>query len=116
MACDQIGIVLPRKDFNEGSAFTVQAYFRNRSSAAAVTPTSVKYRLDCLTSRKEVLDWTTISPSTSASIAITGAQNAIQDDCNDYERRQITIMTDEGLATQHREIAVYSVENLYGSP
>lgn len=114
MACDQIAITLPKKKWNEGSGFSVTANFRNRATASAVTPTTVQYRLDCLTTAREVLPWTTVSPSTGASIAITGAQNAIIDDCNDFEKKQVTVMTDEGLSTQSRAVAVYTIDNIYG--
>jgi hypothetical protein len=30
--------------------------------------------------------------------------------------KQLTVMADEGLATQFREIVRWRVENLYGSP
>lgn len=116
MAVDQIAITLPRKQWQEGSSFTVTVNNRQRSDASAATPTSLKYRIDCKTTGREVLDWTTVSAASSASIVITGAQNAILNDLNDQERKQITIMCDEGLSTQHRASAFWDVENLYGSP
>ena len=113
---DQIAFVMPKTRWHEGSAFNVVAYFRLRSTAAAATPTSIKYRLDCLTTGMEILDWTTVSAASSATIAVTGAQNVIQNDGNDYEVKQLTVMLDEGLATQHRGRATWRVENLYNSP
>jgi hypothetical protein len=114
---DQIAIRIPRSDWREGSAFTASVNFRTRSSSAASTPTTIKYRVDCLTTGREVLDWTEITPAAaSASIAVTGAYNAILDDANDAEVKQLTVMADDGLATQHRESARWRVENLYGSP
>jgi hypothetical protein len=47
---------------------------------------------------------------------VTGTHNVIQDDDNDYEWKQVTVMVDEGLSTQHRQTCRYRVENLYGSP
>lgn len=116
MAVDQIAISIPRTTWQEGSAFTATAYCRTRASAAAATPSSLKYRVDCLTTRKEIADWAALTPGASASISITGAHNAIQDDSNDVEVRQLTVMADDGLATQHRGTVRWQVENLYGSP
>jgi hypothetical protein len=113
---DQIAIRIPKTLWQEGSAFDASVNFRLRSTAAASIPTSIKYRLDCLTTKREVLDWTTVSASAAVTISITGAQNAIQNDCNDYEVKQLTVMADDGLATQHRVTKRYRVENLYGSP
>lgn len=114
---DQIALQVPRPKVGEGSSFTITAYFRNRAAAAAATtPTTVKYRVDCLTSGTQVADWTTVTAAANVSISITGTHNAIQNDCNSVERKQITVMTDEGLSTQCREVASWEVENLYGSP
>ena len=116
MAVDQIAISIPDPRWKEGSAFTATIYLRNRATAAATTPTTLKYRIDCLTTGTELADWTTISAASSASISITATHNAIQNDGNATERKQLTIMTDEGLSTQYREIATWLVENLFGSP
>jgi hypothetical protein len=114
---DQIAIQLPKPNFGEGSSFTLTAYFRNRATAAAATtPTTVDVRLDCLTTGITLRDWTTVTPAANVSIAVTGAENAIQNAGNKREQKQVTIMLDEGLDTQLREIAIWTVENLYGSP
>lgn len=113
---DQISIRIAKTQWKEGSGLTAAVSLRTRSTGAASTPTSLKYRLDCLTTKREVLDWTTLSAASTATITITGAQNAIQSDCNDYETKQITVMADDGLSTQMRETKRYVVENLYGSP
>lgn len=116
MAADQIAIRIAKTAVKEGSAFDATVNFRTRSTAAAATPTNIKYRLDCLTTRKELLDWTTVSAASSVTISITGAQNAIQSDCNDFETKQLTVVSDDGLSTQYRETKRWTVENLYGSP
>lgn len=113
---DQIEILLPETRYMEGSAFTATAYLRTRATAAASIPTSLQYRIDCLSTGTELADWTTVAAASSASIAITGTHNAIQNDNNDYEIKQLTIMTDEGLATQCRARKTWRIENLYGSP
>jgi hypothetical protein len=113
---DQIALRAPRNRWKEGSAFTVAANFRTRSSASASTPTNVYYRVDCVTTGTELTDWTSISAASSASISITATHNAIQDDANDMETKQLTVVVDKDLSTQHREVYRWIVENLYGSP
>jgi hypothetical protein len=116
MAVDMIALQIPKTRVKEGSAFTATAYFRTRSTAAATTPTTIHYRLDCLTTGAELADWTSVSAATSASLSITGTHNSIQSNGNDSEVKQLTVVTDKDLATQYREAVTWAVENLYGSP
>lgn len=112
MACDQIAISIPKTRWKEGSAFTATAYFRNRSTAAADAPDAARYRVDCLTTRRTLLDWTALSPASSVSISIPTSFNAIQSGANRYEIKQLTVeATDECV-----ESIEWRVENLYGSP
>lgn len=113
---DQIALRVPRDTWKEGSAFTATANFRTRSTAAASTPTTIHYRVDCLTTGQQIADDTSVSAASSASIAITGTHNAILDDANEAEVKQLTVTADQGLSTQHRESITWRVENLYGSP
>ena len=116
MAADQIEIQIPRPLVEEGSALTATAYFRDRATKAATTPTTVQYRLDCLSTCTVIADWTTATPGTSVSIPVTGPQNEIISDSNEREVKQLTVMADEGLVTQYRQSIRWRVENIYGSP
>ena len=104
---DQVSITIPRPKVQEGSAFTATAYFRDRATAAASTPTNIKYRVDCLTTGTVLADWTTVSPATTATIAVTSTHNAIQS--AGTERKQITVAADYGLATQVTESVTWEV-------
>lgn len=110
---DQIEIQLPKTVIQEDSVLTATVSFRTRASAAASTPTTVRYRLDCLTTSSTVLDWTSASPASSVSIAVTGAQNAIIDDANDYEVKQLVVQADAGLSTQQTQRKTWRVENIF---
>lgn len=116
MAADVIAISIPETRVNEGSSFTATAAFRTRSTAAATTPTTVHYRIDCMTTGTELSALTSVSAASSVSLSITGTHNAIQNDGNDYEVKQLTVVTDSGLSTQQTEAVQWRVENLYGSP
>ena len=114
---DQIEIALPVTVMPEGTSFTATAYYRTRSTQAASTPTTVHYRVDCLSTKTALQGWTAVaSPSTSNSISITSTMNAIQDASNTAERRQLTVKADDGLSTQAIGHITWQVENLYGSP
>jgi hypothetical protein len=113
---DEVDILIPRPKFNEGSAFTCTAYYRDRASSAPSAPAAAKYRVDCLTTRQTVQDWTSLSVSTSNSISITSTNNAILDASNTKERKQLTVASEPGAANQFRGIAVWDVLNLFGSP
>lgn len=113
---DQVEIQIPKTKLNEGSGFTATAYFRTRSTMAANTPTAVKYRVDCLTTRTTLQDWTTLTPGESVSVSITPTHNAIQDSNNKRERKQLTVASDPGTSSEQKGVIRWTVENLYGSP
>lgn len=106
---DQVSIIIPRPKVKEDSAFTATAYFRDRATAAASAPSTIKYRVDCLTTGQTLTDWTTVSPATSTSIAITSTHNAIQG--SGTERKQLTVAANYGLSTQVTESAAWEVED-----
>jgi hypothetical protein len=113
---DVIAFQAPKTKFNEGSAFPLPVYLRLRSTGAAATPTTIHYRIDCKTTGRQVADWTSVSAASNFTISVTGTHNAILNDCNEQEIKQLTVMTDEGLSTQHRDAVQWRVDNLYGSP
>lgn len=116
MAVDQIALQIQETRWNEGSAFSITANFRTRSTGAADTPTNVYWRLDCLTTGAELADWTSASAASSVTLSITPTHNAIQNDGNDYEVKQLTVAADYGLSTQYVEAIQWRVDNLFGSP
>ncbi len=100
----------------EGSSFTLSANVYNDASDtwALSVPTSLRYRIDDPDCRRTILDWTTLTPDDENSIVITGAQNAIQDQCQYEERRQLTLQANAGLSTQFGEQFTWSVVNVAG--
>jgi len=113
---NQIEILILRPSVSEGSALSATAYFRDRETKSASTPTTVKYRLDCLTTSTQIADWTSVTPGASVDIDVTSTQNDIIADSNETEVKQLTVMADEGLVTQYRQSIRWKVSNLYGSP
>lgn len=115
LVADQIEIIMPLSIIYEKSTFTVQVYFRTRATKAASTPTTIHYRVDDITNKRETTDWTSIAtPATRNAIVITVVENTINDDANVWETKQLTIKTDDGLSTQVIEAATWKVRNLTG--
>lgn len=104
---------LPDSRHKERSSFTATVYFRS-SADAAEAPTTAHYRIDDLTTRTVILDWTALSAAASISIAVKSAENKIVNDRNNWERRQITVAADKDTVTETRDIAQWLVENIGG--
>ena len=102
-------ITTPQPFYTEGSSLTATAYFKVGEVATA--PTTAKYRLDCLTTCKVLKDWTTLTPAESISIAITATENAMQDEWNTREKKQLTVASDPDTDTQTRDVVTWLVIN-----
>lgn len=105
-----------RNQVNESSALTITAKVWDDSTETwtAQVPTTLKYRIDCLDSGAQILNWTSITAASSTALSITGAQNVIQNDCHEFERKQVTLMANSGLSTQYQDSFTWSVRNLSG--
>lgn len=98
---------------NEGTAVELSVA-RRGDDGSLVTPTSLKYKVDCETSGTAITAWTTLTPASITAIAIPATSNAIQDDSNPYEDKVVTVMANAGLSTQEVTEQRYRVENLGG--
>jgi len=113
---DQIEIHFPETVVPEETTFTATVYFRTRASAAASTPTTIHYRIDCLSTRTQIVDWTSVSsPAGSNTIVISADHNQILNDGHTRERKLLTIKIDSGLSTQVMRRKWWTVENLLGT-
>ena len=84
---------------NEGAAvaFTVKVWTDTSEPWVLVVPTTLRYRVDNPETGAQILDWTTATPASSATITVTGALGTLNG-C-EREPRQITIQADVGLST-----------------
>lgn len=114
MAADQIAFTLAKRSIQEQSTLVIGARFRNRASVADAVPTNVKYRIDDLATGSQLLDWTSVTPAASVNITITALQNAIRNDANSIETKQLTVASDYGLSTQYIDRTTWDVRNLKG--
>jgi hypothetical protein len=111
---DQIAFQIPKTQVYEAESFDIEVYFRTRATKAALAPTTVHYRVDCLTSKKELITWTSVSAGENITINMTAAFNAIQVESNPWERKQLIVKADDGLSTQTIGQVRYKVKNLRG--
>jgi hypothetical protein len=109
---DTVAIQIPQPRVREASAFNATVYFRD--AGAASTPTNVYYRIDNLTAGTVLANWTSVTAATSVTIAVTATHNALTDQCNTFERLQLTVDANHGLATQVREVGIWDVVNVAG--
>ena len=112
---DQIEIQIPQTIVPEQTTFTLTAYFRTRATKVASTPTTIHYRVDCLSTGRQITDWTSVSsPAGSNTIVITSTENKILDDSFNIETKQVTVKVDDGLVTQVIKPATWKVRNVIG--
>lgn len=112
---DQIEIHIPDTIVPEETTFTATCYFRTRSTSAASIPTTIHYRVDCLTTRTQITDWTLVStPAAARTVVVTTTENQIIDDGHNWEVKQLTVKADDGLSTQVIKPIQWKVRNLVG--
>ena len=94
----------------ESTAFlTVSFYDKNDE---LTTPTTVSYRVDCLTNNSELRDWTGIAPASQVEITLDSNDNTIIDQWNFEEIRLVTIEAYYGVADKLTTTYKYLVRNL----
>lgn len=113
-ASDQIAFYQRKDHIREKSRHVITVTFRDRATAANVTPTNVYYRLDDLTTGIEIVDWTSVSTDDELNITITPTQNELKDQSHQYETRELSVAADYGLSTQFIESVTFQIENLCG--
>lgn len=112
---DQIEIQFPKTRVEEETAFDVVAYFRTRATKVALVPTTVHYRVDCLSTKQKITDWTSVSAAANVTITITSTMNQILNGDSNWERKQITVKADDGLSTQVIRTGKWIVDNIEGT-
>jgi hypothetical protein len=112
---DQVEIALPLTIVDEETTFTATVYHRTRPAKEALIPTTIHYRVDCLSNKRQVTGWTSVAaPAESNVITITATENQILDDSFNIETKQLTVKLDSGLSTQQIKPITWKVRNLQG--
>lgn len=103
--------ILGDRNVTEASAAQFTAEFYD-NVWVATTPTSIRYRVDDVRTGSELAGWTAATPSTSVTLTVTAAQNAVVDDASSSERHMLTVQADNALASQVTSAFVFEVRNL----
>ena len=106
----------------ERSGLEFKAEFEDEAHTPTV-PTSVHWRLDCLTSGVALADWTEVTPSVVmdgtgtaiagvyATIDIDGALNVIQDESNKREEKSLMVVSGKDTPREYSETFSYYIRN-----
>lgn len=81
------------------------------ASGNGITPTTSRWRVDCLTSGTECEPWVTGTAAQSYSATISATANAIVNPANPSERKRLTVQANQGTADQLNITAEYVVIN-----
>lgn len=101
------------KEYNEGQSFTATFKFFD-SGYVPSSPTTARYRVDCLTTGNEIRGWTTVTPAQTLNISVSPEDNRIVSSANPFERRQLVVQSNYGTSTQSVQTSDWLVKNLQG--
>ena len=98
---------------NESTTAYLTVKFTDKTGEPAA-PSSISYRIDCLTNNEEVRDDTVVTPpAAEIEIKLTPDDNAIINPDNGLERRCVTIKATYGEeGDEINEEYIYNVKNL----
>lgn len=109
--------------YNEKSGIELDAAFFDAFGVPTL-PSTVEYRLDCDTTRKTLLDYTTIAVVSAVDsagtttytslIEIPGPLNAIQNNRNAQEVKKLLVVANRDQASEYSQEYTYAVRNLRG--
>ena len=101
---------------NEGSTCYLDVSFKDKEGVLAA-PTSISYRIDCITNDEEIKDDTVFAPpASSIEIEIDSTDNAIIDQDNNSERRLVTVTGTYGAEDKIVEEYEYDLINMTKKP
>lgn len=76
-------------------------------------PSTLEYRIDCVESREQIRDWTSVpSPSSPDEVTLTPEDNACMMPERDIEKHEITFRATYDGGTEVTSRYVYEVANL----
>lgn len=100
------------KTVKERTRFTVTVKLRNGTTPNA--PDTLHYRVDCRTTKRQILDWTEVASASSVAVTILPAWNAIIDATNLIEQKSITFSANMGTDDELNDVYIWEVKNLQG--
>lgn len=102
-------------DTNEGGTVLLEVTYLDKDRAN-ITPTTVTYRIDDNTNKREVLGVTSvITPGLTNTITITPAQNALFGRQQPREERQVTVKATDSAGAVSKQIFIYTLIRIFTS-
>ncbi len=95
---------------NEGTTCYLNVSFLDKTGAAAM-PSTVAYRIDCLSTGTSVRATTSVTPGTTVEIVLSAADNAILANLP-FERRRVTVEATYSGSQAVKNQYDYQVRNL----
>lgn len=100
------------KTVQERTRFTVTNKMRQGTTPTA--PATLWYRVDCRTTKREILAWTEMTPDTSVTVTVLPSWNTILDRTNIVEQKSITFSANKGTDDEVNDSYTWEVKNLQG--
>lgn len=100
-------------EYNEGQSFTANFKFFD-SAWLPSSPLTARYRIDCLTTGKAIVEWTAVTATQEIDIEVAPETNVIQSSNNPRERKQMVVQSNHGTSTQSVQTSEWDVKNLQG--
>jgi hypothetical protein len=98
-------------EVNEDTTAYLTVAFLDKDGAQEA-PSSLTYRIDCLTNGQEVKGDTALTPGGSVEITLSAADNAIISQTNGVETRVVTVEASYGASDGLKAEYKYNVRNL----
>ncbi len=98
---------------NERSRLPVTFKFFDAGTRPSV-PSTVHYRIDCLTSGAVLVDWTALETAAVVTIVIPATVNAILNRSNNFEIKEMTVEANQGTVDAYTETYPWKVRNIEG--
>ncbi len=103
-------------EVNEDTTAILTMTFKNEDGVLTA-PTTAQYRIDDVSSRTQIRDWTVISPpASSVDVEITYLENAIIKQTHDLEIRRVSVKWTYATGKRGTEDFVYTLVNLNKIP
>lgn len=100
------------KNVPEGAAASFSVTFY--TAGVATAPSTIRYRVDDCYSEDNVVDWTSVTATSTATISIAASLNVMIDEDRRSERKVLTVEADNGTSTAFNGSAYYDIVDVIG--
>jgi hypothetical protein len=94
----------------EGDQYPIRITIKD-ANGSPVAPSTLRYRVDCVTTGTTIIDWTALAASSSVDLTIPSSANGIVNNANETETKQVTAQANYGTQSQLSKRYLYDVVN-----